>query len=113
MVRHARTFLLGLHAGERALRNALCGRDEQSHQASLEHKEGLLPGFTKKYGVKSLVWYEWHERIELAIEREKKIKRWRRDWKISLIEADNPRWTDLYPGLLRNGSRIGPVARPG
>jgi putative endonuclease len=78
-----------------------------------EHKEGLLPGFTKKYGVKSLVWYEWHERIELAIEREKKIKRWRRDWKISLIEADNPRWTDLYPGLLRNGSRIGPVARPG
>jgi putative endonuclease len=78
-----------------------------------EHKEGMLPGFTKKYGVKTLVWYEWHERIEAAIEREKKLKRWRRDWKIALIEADNPRWTDLYQGLIRNGSRIGPSARPG
>jgi putative endonuclease len=78
-----------------------------------EHKESLFEGFTKKYGVKNLVWYEWHESIHAAIEREKRIKRWRRDWKIALIEDGNPRWSDLYPGLIRNGSRIGPSARPG
>ena len=78
-----------------------------------EHKEELLPGFTAKYDVKKLVWYEWHECVQAAIEREKRIKRWRRDWKISLIEQDNPRWADLYPGMLRHGSRIGPAARPG
>lgn len=78
-----------------------------------EHKQALLPGFTKKYDVKMLVWYEWHESINAAIEPEKRLKRWRRDWKIALIEADNPRWTDLYPGLINHGSRIGPAARPG
>jgi putative endonuclease len=78
-----------------------------------EHREGVLPGFTKKYGVKMLVWYEHHEDIQTAIEREKRIKRWRRDWKIALIERDNPRWVDLYPSLVRDGSRIGPSARPG
>jgi putative endonuclease len=78
-----------------------------------EHRESLLEGFTKKYGVKILVWYEWHESIHDAIEREKRIKRWRRDWKIALIEDSNPRWSDLYSGLIRNGSRIGPSARPG
>jgi putative endonuclease len=78
-----------------------------------EHKEGILPGFTKKYDVKTLVWYETHADIHEAIAREKKIKRWRRDWKISMIEENNPRWADLYPALAGDGSRIGPSVRPG
>ena len=78
-----------------------------------EHRQGTLPGFTRKYDVKTLVWYETHADVHEAIAREKKIKRWRRDWKISMIEEDNPRWIDLYPALAGNGSRIGPSVRPG
>lgn len=65
-----------------------------------EHKNNLLPGFTSRYGVHMLVWYEAHTNIHAAIEREKKIKRWNRDWKIELIEKMNPEWEDLYPRLL-------------
>jgi putative endonuclease len=61
-----------------------------------EHREGILPGFTKTYGVKRLVWSETHGSVVEAIAREKAIKRWRRAWKLALIEADNPRWLDLY-----------------
>jgi putative endonuclease len=64
-----------------------------------EHRHGAMPGFTKKYEVKTLVWYETHAEIHEAIAREKRIKRWRRDWKISMIEENNPRWADLYPAL--------------
>jgi putative endonuclease len=64
-----------------------------------EHKEGLVPGFTRRYGVKQLVWYEEYAEIQEAIAREKTLKRWRRDWKIALLEVDNPHWTDLYPKL--------------
>ncbi|MBL6432378.1 MAG: GIY-YIG nuclease family protein [Alphaproteobacteria bacterium] len=66
-----------------------------------EHREGHVPGFTRRYGVKSLVWYEEHEDIENAIRREKQIKRWRRAWKFDLIEKMNPGWTDLYEELNR------------
>ena len=55
-----------------------------------QHKEGLAEGFTKKYGVKLLVWYEQHETMESAITREKAIKEWQRGWKIELIEKANP-----------------------
>ena len=65
-----------------------------------EHREGRVEGFTSKYGVKMLVWYEVHQYIDQAITREKRIKRWRRDWKLKLIEAANPQWRDLYPDLL-------------
>jgi putative endonuclease len=65
-----------------------------------EHKSDLVEGFTKRYGVHTLVWWESSESIESAIRREKQIKKWKRAWKISLIEKDNPRWADLYPGLL-------------
>lgn len=64
-----------------------------------QHKEGLADGFTKKYGVKLLVWYEQHETMESAIAREKAIKEWQRAWKIKLIEQANPAWDDLYAGL--------------
>ena len=64
-----------------------------------EHKEGLADGFTKRYGVKTLVYYEIHETAEQALRREKTLKRWLRDWKIALIENDNPYWDDLYQQL--------------
>ena len=59
-----------------------------------------MEGFTKRYGVHSLVWYEPHESMRAAIQREKAIKEWRRTWKLELIEKANPAWRDLYEGLL-------------
>ena len=64
-----------------------------------EHREGLAEGFTKRYGVKHLVYYEAHNDVGAAIRREKSVKRWRRAWKVELIEAKNPNWADLYPGI--------------
>jgi putative endonuclease len=61
-----------------------------------EHKEGQAPGYTSKYGVARLVWYEEYSDIGDAITREKRVKRWRRAWKIRLIEESNPQWLDLY-----------------
>ncbi|MFN3688177.1 GIY-YIG nuclease family protein [Salinarimonas sp.] len=66
-----------------------------------EHKEKLIRGFTSRYGVDRLVWYEVHERAYDAIVREKDIKKWRRDWKLRLIEEMNPHWEDLYRSLNR------------
>ena len=64
-----------------------------------EHREGLVAGFTKKYGCKRLVWYEAHELMTDAIQREKSLKRWPRDWKLNLVESHNPQWDDLYATL--------------
>jgi putative endonuclease len=64
-----------------------------------EHKNDLIDGFTKKYHVHQLIYFEKHDRIEQAIEREKQIKKWNRQWKINLIEKENPTWKDLYGGL--------------
>jgi putative endonuclease len=64
-----------------------------------QHREGVFPGFTQKYGLKRLVWYEQFEVMTNAIQREKSLKRWPRQWKINLIERDNPTWDDLYPVL--------------
>ena len=61
-----------------------------------EHKQKLMPGFTSKYGCTTLVWYERHEGIESAIQREKSLKRYRREWKINVIEEFNPTWDDLF-----------------
>jgi putative endonuclease len=61
-----------------------------------QHKEGLVAGFTKKYHVNKLVYYEVHEDVHEAILREKQMKKWRRNWKINLIEKDNPQWLDIY-----------------
>ena len=66
-----------------------------------EHRVGLVPGFTADYGVKTLVWFETHSYIDQAILREKRIKRWRRQWKLELIEKMNPQWRDLYDDLVR------------
>jgi putative endonuclease len=64
-----------------------------------QHRNGEIDGFTKKYDVKRLVYYETHQTAEPAIKREKQIKKWNRQWKLRLIEEDNPDWKDLY-GLI-------------
>src|SRR5665213_1989045 len=60
-----------------------------------QHREGTIPGFTQTYGLTRLVWFEQHESIA-AIRREKSLKKYKRDWKINLIERDNPDWEDLF-----------------
>ena len=65
-----------------------------------EHRDKVLPGFTRRYGVTILVWYETFEYINDAIDREKQMKGWNRAWKIRLIENYNPGWNDLAPGLV-------------
>ena len=61
-----------------------------------EHRHEFVAGFTKKYSVKQLVYFEYHEEIQAAIQREHNIKHWSRKWKVRLILADNPKWNDLY-----------------
>ena len=64
-----------------------------------EHRNNLVDGFTKKYNVHRLIWYEIHESAESAIIREKRIKKWKRAWKLKLIEQTNPKWIDLYENI--------------
>ena len=61
-----------------------------------QHKNKQVKGFTQKYNVNDLVFYEQHENMESAITREKQLKKWNRDWKIELIEKENPKWNDLW-----------------
>ena len=65
-----------------------------------QYREKQVEGFSKKYNVQKLVWFEQHENAESAIAREKQIKKWNRDWKIRLIEETNPYWNDLYPSII-------------
>ena len=65
-----------------------------------EHKNDLVPGFTSKYGVHQLVYHECFEEVDQAIEREKRLKKWKRKWKLELIEKVNPEWKDLYDELI-------------
>lgn len=64
-----------------------------------EHKHDVVEGFTKRYKIHDLVWYEAHDSMDSAIRREKAIKEWKRAWKIRLIEKENPGWRDLYPDI--------------
>ncbi|HEY4114176.1 MAG TPA: GIY-YIG nuclease family protein, partial [Rhizomicrobium sp.] len=73
-----------------------------------QHREGLVPGFTKKYNVHRLVWYEPHQTMMGAIKREKQLKKYRRDWKINLVERENPFWEDIYPALMSGKYSITP-----
>ena len=65
-----------------------------------QHKNDAVDGFTRKYAVHSLVWYELHATMESAIGREKALKEWRRAWKLKLIETTNPHWRDLYDDIV-------------
>jgi putative endonuclease len=66
-----------------------------------EHKHGDAEAFTKKYSVRRLVYFESYDDVREALQRERTLKHWRRDWKIALIEKDNPDWRDLYDGIAR------------
>jgi len=68
-----------------------------------EHKNDLIEGFTKKYGVHRLVYYELHEDMMAAIRREKQMKKWNRTWKLELVETQNPEWEDLWEGIIQEG----------
>ena len=65
-----------------------------------EHKNDLVDGFSKKYGVHSLVYYEMHDNMSSAITREKQMKKWNRAWKLELIEKQNPDWNDSWEGII-------------
>jgi putative endonuclease len=65
-----------------------------------EHRNNLVEGFSKRYGVHQLVWYEMRESMDSAIKREKRLKNWKRKWKVQLIEKTNPTWEDLYPFVI-------------
>jgi putative endonuclease len=65
-----------------------------------EHKSNSIEGFTRRYGVRRLVWYEFHDDMESAIRREKRLKKWYREWKLDLIEQSNPEWLDLYETIV-------------
>jgi putative endonuclease len=65
-----------------------------------EHRAGLIKGFSTRYGLKMLVWYEFHDDIRTAIQRESTTKHWPRAWKVRLIHATNPEWDDLYDTLI-------------
>ena len=64
-----------------------------------QHRNGFADGFAKEHDVRTLVWYEVHDSMEQAITRERRMKRWKRDWKVRLIEEANPFWRDLYEEL--------------
>ncbi|MGZ3403211.1 MAG: GIY-YIG nuclease family protein, partial [Phenylobacterium sp.] len=86
----------GLHHGEPQHGTLYVGVTGELLNRAAQHREGAIDGFTKQYGVKRLVWYEWHDGIEAAIHREKRLKKYKREWKINLIEGDNPNWDDLF-----------------
>lgn len=77
-----------------------------------QHREGATPGFTQTHGVTRLVWYEAHSSVVEAIRREKAIKRWRRAWKITLVEAGNPQWLDLWDILHAAAPLDAPYVEP-
>jgi putative endonuclease len=91
--------VLRLHDGQWAERHALCWITSDLPRRAYEHRQGLVPGFTADYGVKTLVWYEQYPTADEAIAAEKRIKRWRRKWKLARIEQANPQWLDLYETL--------------
>ncbi len=70
-------------------------------QRTQQHKKNQLTGFSQKYNVKQLVYFEQHDTAESAITREKQIKKWNRAWKLRMIEKDNPQWKDLYNFILQ------------
>jgi putative endonuclease len=69
-------------------------------QRAWQHREGVVPGFTKKYDVKHLVYFENYADVGMAIARETRLKKWKRPWKIELIEKSNPAWNDLYHSVM-------------
>src|SRR5947207_11054002 len=91
--------VLCLSPVQQTLWNTVYRDDSRPGERVWEHKVKAIPGFTARYGVDRLIWYEQHASLEAAFARERQIKKWKRAWKIQLIEADNPQWIDLYPSI--------------
>ena len=96
---HRRSFIAVYMMSNKRHGTLYAGVTGNLRQRAWQHREGLMDGFTKEYGLKRLVWYEQHESMIVAIRREKSLKKYERDWKINLIERDNPDWNDLYKML--------------
>jgi putative endonuclease len=90
-----RTFCVYIMASQRN-GTLYVGVTSDLSRRAYEHREGLIKGFTTRYGVTMLVWYERFPTVDEAITFEKRLKRWRRKWKLELIEKMNPQWLDLY-----------------
>jgi hypothetical protein len=93
--------LLGVHPRQQTRWNTICRRDQQSGATGLRASRRLGGELYKKYGIKTLVYFEVHDTIAAALQREKNIKHWSREWKIDLIIANNPEWRDLYEDIVR------------
>jgi putative endonuclease len=102
---------LRLHHGQRKEWDDLHWSDERSGKRVYEHREGLIAGFTKRYGCKRLVWFEALDEIQQARQLELQMKEWKRAWKVKRIEEKNFDWDDLYPSLFEPGC-AGPGPRP-
>jgi putative endonuclease len=76
------------------------GSTDNVIQRTADHRDDVRPGFTSRYGVKTLVWHEAHDTREAAFLRERQLKKWNRAWKLALIERFNPGWRDLLDDLL-------------
>jgi putative endonuclease len=96
----AEAFIAGYMLASRKYGTLYIGVTSDLISRVAHHRDGTFEGFTKRYGVNRLVWFEQYDAINLAIQREKSLKRYKRDWKINLIERENPEWNDLIPGLL-------------
>ena len=96
---HAKSSYVDILASQRNGTLYIGVTDDLSRRV-YEHKQGMIEGFTKTYNVKRLVWYEVYEEITFAIQREKQMKKWNRDWKLKVIEEINPEWNDLYETLI-------------
>lgn len=93
----ATSDVLRLSSREQTVWNLYIGTTSDLARRVWEHKHKLVPGFTKRYGVDRLVWYEAHDFAATALRREKQLKEWKRDWKSNLLECGNLHWADLYP----------------
>jgi putative endonuclease len=90
---------MGLHSDQQAEWHSYTGVTRDIARRAWEHREGIVAGFTRRYGAKRLVWCEHHETIAGAIQREHNMKHWPRAWKVRLILTMNPNWDDLYERL--------------
>ena len=93
--------LLRLHPYEGTTRHTVCCVTNDLVRRVYQHREGTIAGFTKRYGLKQLVYFETYDRPMLAIQREKNIKHWPRAWKLDLVNSSNPQWRDLYNDITR------------
>jgi putative endonuclease len=89
-----------------------CGHTDSLERRIAQHREKSFCGFTAKYGVHRLVWYEVHDTRAGAFHHERRLKKWNRRWKIRLIEEMNPRWEDLYEGFFREEGPLSQLGSP-